>query len=76
MDSIIEKAWTNRALLEEKETQHKIRDVIENLDKGKVRVAEKKEKKMDNSRVDKKICYPLFCNSKNGNFKSWTTRIS
>ena len=42
MDSIIEKAWTNRALLEEKETQNKIREVIENLDKGKVRVAEKK----------------------------------
>ena len=42
MDSIIENAWTNRSLLEEKETQNKIREVIENLDKGKVRVAEKK----------------------------------
>ena len=45
MDSIIEKAWTNRALLKEKETQNKIREVIENLDKGKVRVAEKKGEK-------------------------------
>ena len=42
MDSIIENAWTNRTLLKEKETQNKIREVIENLDKGKVRVAEKK----------------------------------
>ena len=42
MDSIIENAWTNRTLLKEKETQKKIREVIENLDKGKVRVAEKK----------------------------------
>ena len=45
MESIIEKAWLNRALLEEKETQHKIREVIENLDKGKLRVAEKNGEK-------------------------------
>ncbi len=45
MESIIEKAWLNRSLLEEKETQQKIREVIENLDKGKVRVAEKKGEK-------------------------------
>ena len=31
-------------LFKEKETQNKIREVIENLDKGKVRVAEKKGK--------------------------------
>ena len=42
MDSIIENAWSNRALLKEKETRDKIREVIESLDKGKVRVAEKK----------------------------------
>ena len=42
MDSIIENAWTHRALLKEKETREKIREVIESLDKGKVRVAEKK----------------------------------
>ena len=42
MESIIENAWTNRALLKEKETQERIRKVIESLDKGKVRVAEKK----------------------------------
>ena len=42
MNSIIENAWTNRALLKKEETQNKIREVIENLDKGKIRVAEKK----------------------------------
>ena len=42
MESIIENAWNNRALLKEKETQERIRKVIESLDKGKVRVAEKK----------------------------------
>ena len=39
MESIIENAWNNRALLKEKETQERIRKVIESLDKGKVRVA-------------------------------------
>ena len=34
MESIIENAWTNRALLKEKETQEKIRKVIESLDNG------------------------------------------
>lgn len=37
---LIEKAWTDRALLEKEETQEIIREVIEALDKGKIRVAE------------------------------------
>lgn len=37
---IIEKAWEDRSLLENKETQYAIRGVIEDLDKGKIRVAE------------------------------------
>lgn len=37
---IIEKAWEDRSLLENKETQDAIRGVIEDLDKGKIRVAE------------------------------------
>ena len=37
--SIIEAAWDNRALLQEKETQDAIRAVIAQLDKGEVRVA-------------------------------------
>lgn len=38
--SSIEQAWENRKLLEQPETQSAIRDVIELLDKGKIRVAE------------------------------------
>lgn len=36
----IEQAWENRELIKEKETQNSIREVIELLDKGKLRVAE------------------------------------
>src|SRR5690606_41142972 len=35
-----EQAWENRALLQESETQNAIREVIELLDSGKLRVAE------------------------------------
>jgi len=40
MKSVIEKAWENRELLKEKETQDTIRAVIEEIDKGRLRVAE------------------------------------
>jgi len=40
MKETIEKAWNNRALLADAETQNTIREVIELLDKGKLRVAE------------------------------------
>ena len=36
----IEQAWENRALLQEDNTQKAIREVIELLDSGKLRVAE------------------------------------
>jgi 2,3,4,5-tetrahydropyridine-2-carboxylate N-succinyltransferase len=39
---IIEQAWENRELLKEKETQNAIREVIEELDKGRIRIAEHK----------------------------------
>ncbi|MGC9344161.1 MAG: 2,3,4,5-tetrahydropyridine-2,6-dicarboxylate N-succinyltransferase, partial [Bacteroidales bacterium] len=39
---LIEKSWNNRELLKEKEVQSIIYDAIELLDKGKIRVAEKK----------------------------------
>ena len=42
MQSIIEAAWDNRELLKEEKTQNTIREVIEMLDKGKLRVAEPK----------------------------------
>jgi 2,3,4,5-tetrahydropyridine-2,6-dicarboxylate N-succinyltransferase len=37
---VIEQAWNNRELLSQSETQQAIREVIELLDKGKMRVAE------------------------------------
>lgn len=40
LQNIIEQAWENRALLQETETQNSIREVIELLDSGKLRVAE------------------------------------
>lgn len=40
MRSIIEAAWDNRSLLENKETQAAIEEVIEDIDKGVLRVAE------------------------------------
>jgi 2,3,4,5-tetrahydropyridine-2,6-dicarboxylate N-succinyltransferase len=40
MEKIIETAWENRELLKEKETQACIREIIDLLDKGKMRVAE------------------------------------
>lgn len=40
LKSIIERAWENRDLLKDSSTQTAIRDVIEQLDKGRLRVAE------------------------------------
>ena len=40
MRNIIEKAWENRSLLDESLTQDTIRDVVKQLDEGKLRVAE------------------------------------
>ena len=40
MKEIIEIAWENRELLKEKNTQDCIRNIIEELDKGRIRVAE------------------------------------
>ncbi len=40
LQSTIEQAWENRALLQEETTQKAIRDVIELLDSGTLRVAE------------------------------------
>jgi 2,3,4,5-tetrahydropyridine-2-carboxylate N-succinyltransferase len=39
INEVIEQAWENRELLKEKATQDAIREVIELLDKGKLRVA-------------------------------------
>ncbi|MEL1241962.1 2,3,4,5-tetrahydropyridine-2,6-dicarboxylate N-succinyltransferase [Flavobacterium flavipallidum] len=42
LQTIIEQAWENRALLQEETTTNAIREVIELLDSGKLRVAEPK----------------------------------
>lgn len=41
LKSIIESAWQNRELLKEEKTQRAIEEIIEQLDKGMLRVAEK-----------------------------------
>ena len=43
MKEIIESAWENRELLKEEATQEVIREVIEQLDLGKLRVASPNE---------------------------------
>jgi 2,3,4,5-tetrahydropyridine-2-carboxylate N-succinyltransferase len=40
LQELIEKAWADRELLKQAETQSAIREVVEQLDKGKLRVAE------------------------------------
>jgi 2,3,4,5-tetrahydropyridine-2,6-dicarboxylate N-succinyltransferase len=44
LQQIIERAWDNRELLQEPETVEAVRAVVEDLDKGKIRVAEPTEK--------------------------------
>ena len=41
MKDIIEKAWENRTLLNDIKTKQTIRKIIDQLDKGEVRIAEK-----------------------------------
>ena len=41
MKDIIEKAWENRTLLNDNNTKQSIKKVIDLLDKGEVRIAEK-----------------------------------
>ena len=43
MKDIIEAAWEDRSLLEQESTQNTIRQVIEQLDLGKLRVASRVE---------------------------------
>ncbi len=41
LETIIENAWQDRSLLQNKDTQEAVRAVLEELDKGRLRVAEK-----------------------------------
>ena len=65
MREIIESAWNNRDLLEESETQETIRSVIEQLDQGKIRVAEPFENGWRVNEWIKKQLYFIFL------YKKW-----
>ena len=41
LETIIENAWQDRSMLQQKDTQEAVRAVLEDLDKGRIRVAEK-----------------------------------
>jgi 2,3,4,5-tetrahydropyridine-2-carboxylate N-succinyltransferase len=60
MREIIEEAWENRAQLAESKTQDAIREVIEHLDKGKVRVAERSFDKWEVNEWVKKAVVMYF----------------
>ena len=72
----IEEAWENRVLLENFSTQEAIRSIIEELDKGRLRVAEPKEDGWQVNDWIKKAVYSLLPNSKNGNFRSRSNGVS
>ena len=61
----IENAWQNRHALHEQKTQEVIRDVIDKLDKGIVRVTEKKDDKWIVNEWIKKLLFYTFP------FKKW-----
>ena len=48
MKSLIENAWNERSLLDNKMTQNAIKEVIKKLDNGDIRIA---EKKMDSGKL-------------------------
>ena len=65
MKNIIEAAWENRSLLEEKQTQDTIRSLITQLDEGKLRVAEPTENGWQVNEWVKKLWFYTF------QFKKW-----
>jgi 2,3,4,5-tetrahydropyridine-2-carboxylate N-succinyltransferase len=64
--NIIEAAWENRELLKKGETQQVIRDIIELLDKGTLRVAEPVEDGWQVNQWVKKAVLMYFPIQKNG----------
>ena len=64
--SIIEKAWNNQELLNDSSIISAIEEVIEMLDKGKLRIAENND---ENWVVHEwvKSCSTLFLHEENGN---------
>jgi 2,3,4,5-tetrahydropyridine-2-carboxylate N-succinyltransferase len=70
LQTIIEQAWENRALLQEETTTKAIREVIELLDAGKLRVAEPKGDAWQVNEWVKKAVVMYFP-IQNGNMGSW-----
>jgi 2,3,4,5-tetrahydropyridine-2-carboxylate N-succinyltransferase len=68
LQTIIEQAWENRELLQEETTTKAIREVIELLDAGKLRVAEPKR---DAWQVNEWVSCYVFSYPENGNMGSW-----
>jgi 2,3,4,5-tetrahydropyridine-2-carboxylate N-succinyltransferase len=67
LQTIIEQAWENRALLQE-EQQQKPLEVIELLDAGKLQLLNQRRRMQVNEWV--KSCY-VFSYPENGNMGSW-----
>ena len=76
MQSIIESAWENRLLLEKSETQEAIREVIRQLDTGKLRVASPTDGGWQVNEWVKKRSRAILSHPKDGDFGSWSHGIS
>ena len=70
LQSIIENAWDNRELLQEDTTQKAIREVVELLDNGTLRVAEPVANGWQVNEWVKKSGCNVFSHTKNGNIGS------
>ena len=62
----INNAWEDRELLNDEKTQQTIHQIIEEVDKGRLRVAEKLDAVWQVNDWDKKSHNSLLPNSKNG----------
>ena len=70
MKEIIENAWSDRSLLENKETIQAIESVIEQIDKGTLRVAEPSGDEWIVNEWVKKAGCDVLSHSSNGNHRS------
>ncbi len=68
--NIVEEAWENRELLKKQEVREVIFEVVDQLDRGVLRVAQKIEKSMAGKRLGKKSCNPLFPHQTNGDHRA------
>ena len=75
LKQLIEKIWEDRTLLQLSENQQVIREVIEQLDQGKLRVAEPIENGWQVNEWIKGGDY-VFPDPANGNYRSRPIRIS